>query len=278
MPCDALICLERRNEKNEWYPVRFGTIVRREARDLIAGQPSIGISFRSREDFDGALMELSDPSTPPTRLVVVSADLFAYQPILNGLQMMTHVPFKHEIVDTKQSLPAEDAPIAIPASMEDRVNELDDRQRDALETALHDRVALIQGPPGTGKSFIGVLLAELFLASTNHIILVVTFTNHALDDFLESLLDNGVNKIVRIGGRSRSDRLSEYNLRELGRSGKAPFSREQTRRYAQLKETIEEAEKDVNRQVKIISREIGEKWWERVEPFLETYHRTCWEQ
>ncbi len=143
---------------------------------------------------------------------------------------------------------------------------------------LYDRVALIQGPPGTGKSFIGVLLAELFVPSTDHIILVVTFTNHALDDFLESLLDKGITKIVRIGGRSRSDRLSEYNLRELDRSGKAPFSREQTRRYAQLKGTIEEAEKDVKRLVQIISREIGEKWWERVEPFLKTHHRTCWEQ
>ena len=121
-------------------------------------------------------------------------------------------------------------------------------------------------------------MAEIFLASSDHTILVVTFTNHALDDFLESLLDKGVKKIVRMGGRSRSDRLSEYNLRELSRSGKAPFSREQTRRYAQLKKTIEEAEKDVKHHEKIISREIGEKWWSRVEPFLKTYHQNSWEQ
>ncbi len=278
LPCDALICLERRNKKNDWSPVRFGTIVRREARDLIAAQPSIGISFTAKEDLEDALMELSDSSIPQTRLVVVSADLFAYQPILKGLQMMTQIPFKHEIVDAKQSLPAEDAPIAIPVSMTDRVNNLDDEQRAALDTALHDRVALIQGPPGTGKSFIGVLLAELFLASTNHIILVVTFTNHALDDFLESLLDNGVTQIVRLGGRSRSHRLVQYNLRELGRSGKAPLSREQTRRCAKLRETIEEAKTEVERLVPNISMEFGEKWWERVEPFLKTFHRTCWEQ
>jgi hypothetical protein len=121
-------------------------------------------------------------------------------------------------------------------------------------------------------------LAEIFLASTDHTILVVTFTNHALDDFLESLLDNGVKNLVRMGGRSRSDRLSEYNLHELRQSGKAPFSREQTRRFAQLKKSIEEAEKDVERLGKIISREIGEKWWDRIEPFLKTYHRNSWEQ
>ena len=278
LPRDALVCLERRDEKNQWQPLRFGTIVRREKKDLVADQPSIGISFTSIEDLQNTLMELSDRSMPPTRLVVVSADLFAYQPILRGLQMMTEVPFKHEIVNAAKSLPADDAPVTIPASMKDRVDKLDNGQHEALNAALNDRVALIQGPPGTGKSFIGTLLAEIFLASSDHTILVVTFTNHALDDFLESLLDNGVKEIVRMGGRSRSDRLSEYNLRELSQSGKAPFSREQTRRYAQLKKTIEEAEKDVQRYEKVLSREIGEKWWNRVEPFLQTYHRSSWEQ
>jgi hypothetical protein len=278
LPRDALICLERKNEKNDWVPVRFGTIVRRETRDLIAHPPLIGISFSSKEDIEGTLIELSDSSTPPTRLVVVSADLFAYQPILNGLQMMTEVPFKHEIVDAKQSLPAGDAPITIPDSMEHRVNSLDNGQRNALNTAMNDRVALVQGPPGTGKSFIGALLAELFLAATDHIILVVTYTNHALDDFLESLLNNGVTNIVRMGGRSSSSRLSEYNLRELSSNGRARFSREQTRRYAQLKQSIEEAEKDVKRLVPIISKEIGEKWWRTVEPFLQVNHQEYWEQ
>lgn len=278
LPRDALVCLERKDEKNEWSPMRFGTIVRREKRDLVADQPSIGISFASIEDLEDTLLELSDRSMPRTRLVVVSADLFAYQPILRGLQMMTEVPFKHEIINAEESLPAEDAPIVIPASLKDRVDKLDNGQQEALGAALNDRVSLIQGPPGTGKSFIGTLLAEIFLASTDHTILVVTYTNHALDDVLESLLDNGVKKIVRMGGRSRSDRLSEYNLRELSRGGRAPFSREQTRRYAQLKKSIEEAEKDVERLGKIISREIGEKWWERVDPFLKTYDQNSWEQ
>ena len=117
------------------------------------------------------------------------------------------------------------------------------------------------------KTFIGVLLAETFLLSTTSTILIVTFTNHALDDVLESLLDIGVSEIVRMGGRSRSDRLAEYNLRELGRS-KAPFSREQTRRFAQLKEEMEEARKDVEKLERVLSREIGEKWWDTVEAYL----------
>lgn len=62
--------------------------------------------------------------------------------------------------------------------------------------------------------------------------------------------------------------MSQYNLRELGRSGKAPFSREQTRRYAQLKEGIEEAKQDVERLQRVLGREIGEKWWDTVEVYL----------
>lgn len=148
LPRDALVCLERRDEKNQWQPLRFGTIVRREKKNLVADQPSIGISFTSIEDIQNTLMELSDRSMPPTRLVVVSADLFAYQPILRGLQMMTEVPFKNEIVNAERSLPAADAPIAIPASMKDRVEKLDNGQHEALCAALNDRLCLIQGPPG----------------------------------------------------------------------------------------------------------------------------------
>jgi hypothetical protein len=83
------------------------------------------------------------------------------------------------------------------------------------------------------------MLAQTILSSTNETILCVCYTNHALDDFLEGLLDVGICDIVRIGGRSRNERLAEFNLREKAKGGKASFSREQARRYAQLKETIE---------------------------------------
>ena len=95
----------------------------------------------------------------------------------------------------------------------------------------------------------------------------MTFTNHALDDVLESLIDVGIPDIVRMGGRSRSERLTQYNLKELGKT-KAPFSREQTRRFAQLKEEIEESKEDIERLQRIISREIGVKWWDRISTFL----------
>ena len=81
--------------------------------------------------------------------------------------------------------------------------------------------------------------------NTQESILCVCYTNHALDQFLEHLLDNGERKIVRIGGRSRSEKLKAYQLRELSRN-KAVLSQEARRRLksvsAQLYRRHEEIE------------------------------------
>ena len=57
---------------------------------------------------------------------------------------------------------------------------------------------------GTGKSFIGALIAKAFYEHTNETILVLSYTNHALDQFLEDLLDNGIpsESVVRLGSKS----------------------------------------------------------------------------
>jgi superfamily II DNA or RNA helicase len=55
---------------------------------------------------------------------------------------------------------------------------------------MTNRLAIVQGPPGTGKTFIGVKLVQAFLATrTQTPILVVTFKNHALDEFLKHLVN-----------------------------------------------------------------------------------------
>lgn len=57
---------------------------------------------------------------------------------------------------------------------------------------------------GTGKSFIGALIAKSIHQFTDKVIHVVCFTNHALDQFLEDLLDIGIpaSDMVRLGGKS----------------------------------------------------------------------------
>ena len=57
---------------------------------------------------------------------------------------------------------------------------------------------------GTGKSFIGTLIAKALHLFTSKTVLVVCYTNHALDDILEGLLDVGIppDIMLRLGGKS----------------------------------------------------------------------------
>ena len=69
-------------------------------------------------------------------------------------------------------------------------------QMRAFKLALTKQFAVIQGPPGTGKTFVGLKIARALLENASlwknggeaSPILMVSYTNHALDQFLEGLL------------------------------------------------------------------------------------------
>ncbi|CAG5157044.1 uncharacterized protein ALTATR162_LOCUS4837 [Alternaria atra] len=98
--------------------------------------------------------------------------------------------------------------------------QLDRGQCRALIAALTREFAFIQGPPGTGKSYLGLQIMRILLDIKKQVnlgpILIVCYTNHALDQFLEHLLDIGVNKLIRMGGMSKSKKLLNHNLRTIG--------------------------------------------------------------
>jgi hypothetical protein len=98
--------------------------------------------------------------------------------------------------------------------------QLDRGQCRALIAALTREFAFIQGPPGTGKSYLGLQIMRILLDMKKQVdlgpILIVCYTNHALDQFLEHLLDIGVNKLIRMGGMSKSKKLLNHNLRTVG--------------------------------------------------------------
>ncbi|KAL7892543.1 hypothetical protein HDV63DRAFT_414622 [Trichoderma sp. SZMC 28014] len=100
---------------------------------------------------------------------------------------------------------------------------LDITQCSALLNTLSQELSLIQGPPGTGKSYTGQKIIEILLANKNRCtlgpILCVCYTNHALDQLLEHLLDAGISNIIRIGSRSKSERLQALNLRVVSQKG-----------------------------------------------------------
>ncbi|PVF97899.1 P-loop containing nucleoside triphosphate hydrolase protein [Serendipita vermifera] len=96
---------------------------------------------------------------------------------------------------------------------------LDKSQADAMVDCLTREFSLIQGPPGTGKSFTGVEIMRVLLA--NHVgrILLIAFTNHALDHLLRSVLKAGItSKIVRLGSRSSDEQISQYSIENLERN------------------------------------------------------------
>ena len=68
---------------------------------------------------------------------------------------------------------------------------------------------------GTGKSFIGALLAKALHDETEEKIVVLCYTNHALDQFLEDLLDIGIpeDSMLRLGSKS-STRTKSLGLYE----------------------------------------------------------------
>ncbi|EJF65241.1 P-loop containing nucleoside triphosphate hydrolase protein [Dichomitus squalens LYAD-421 SS1] len=94
-----------------------------------------------------------------------------------------------------------------------RSSRLDPSQADAMVDTLTREVSLIQGPPGTGKSYTGVELLRVLIKNHAGPILMIAFTNHALDHMLRSVLDADITKqIVRLGSRSADERIAEFSL------------------------------------------------------------------
>ncbi|XP_049800101.1 NFX1-type zinc finger-containing protein 1-like [Schistocerca nitens] len=187
-----------------------------------------------------------------------------YRQVLNALQNMpcTEFPMKPYIVDgiTEVSLPRyiyanPDSAVyniddfRVPVTemdawpTEDELN-LDVSQYKSFKSALTKEFVIIQGPPGTGKTFLGLKIMHTFLNNQNirninhRPILVVCYTNHALDQVLEGTLQH-TTRIIRIGGQSQSKALEPYNLKEIRRTRALKLSTSHTREiFRQMQDVI----------------------------------------
>ncbi|XP_074745728.1 NFX1-type zinc finger-containing protein 1-like isoform X2 [Strix uralensis] len=130
---------------------------------------------------------------------------------------------------------------------------LDESQLAAIRLALSREFVLIQGPPGTGKTFIGLKITELLLQNQGGDawgeqppLLVVCYTNHALDQFMEGILQFQPSRVVRIGGKCRSEKVMGCSLpllrqRELyGLVGASS-----RRQHARLRSALREQERSI---------------------------------
>ncbi|KAI6040717.1 P-loop containing nucleoside triphosphate hydrolase protein [Pisolithus marmoratus] len=209
----------------------LGTIHREE--DLLAKKPPIIVfQIEGQISLSKALLQLR--TTKHLRLIQIDCAVFAFEPVLKALQKMPLLPLSEEILFWEDGKAIASPPVVV-TQVTDSLSQnpsmdlkpllrtpnsiiLDVSQVFSLLAGLKQRLSLIQGPPGTGKSFIGALLAKALHMFTRQTILVVCYTNHALDQFLEDLISIGIPRkdIVRFGGRAKPalEDLSVFKLQK----------------------------------------------------------------
>ena len=224
--------IRRSEEKGQWMNAPGGPIFgvffesiddfHDVLKEMTHNRPLLDGYNKAFKTGDVAKMKLFLDDMAVYQLIEVSNSFFAYRPILKALQNMETIPLSDELVHqrsyTDALLTYMPQNVRFPGgdhfhgyvwkTSKDSLDELventtlDRFQASAVMHALKSRVSLIQGPPGTGKTFIGGLIAQIILQNSSEKILCVCYTNHALDQFLEHMLDYGANNVVRLGGRS----------------------------------------------------------------------------
>ena len=139
---------------------------------------------------------------------------------------------------------------------------LDNSQFEAIHTALTREFVITQGPPGTGKTYIGLKIVKALLHNNGvwskhpdtgdpdpRPMLIVCYTNHALDQFLEGIIRFYKGDILRVGGRSNSEIVKDYNLHNFRQrfrnARKVPPAVFQARREA--RDEMEEMKNKINK-------------------------------
>ncbi|UKZ95690.1 uncharacterized protein TrAFT101_010512 [Trichoderma asperellum] len=224
--------------------IAFGSIVRNEDW-LIQNPPKIGIQFTDNPGLKGAVQALMGPNCHQLKFYVVDTATFAYEPILQRLKEITEIPIENVILDPTGPPSRYDAPPRLyefvlslksallrqeSFSLESKLGikvQIRDAQLMSLINGLESPVGQIQGPPGTGKSFIGAIIAQALMKLTDFRILVLSYTNHALDQFLEDLMNVGIpqSDMVRIGSKA-SARTEALRIDGLAREPQFRFSLE----------------------------------------------------
>lgn len=161
-------------------------------------------------------------------------------------------------------------PIDLPESVVRKLTS-DPSQLHAAQVALNQSVSIIQGPPGTGKTYVGIQIVQTILKENPGAkILCLCYTNHALDSFLESLLDDGVQSshIIRLGSASKvSDKVKPCCYQGIQSSA---FSRSQSALHYSLKARLVELRQSIGDIFeRILSNDtFTRKHWYKVEEFL----------
>ena len=224
---------------DEFETVIFATVLDRDSKNLNGG--FLDITFVEGTPDEDKLKFRTEGG-----LYVMAETLAyfeAYVHVLKGLQLFhdTNFPFEKHLVYCQSDIAppmyaqrSDDFDLSCITNKKDArlsnvcVEDLgfDASQFKALSLALKNEFALIQGPPGTGKTFVGLKIAQvlmnnldLWFSNGNEKIgspmLVVCYTNHALDQFLEGIMAFVDSRdIIRVGGRCSNEKIQELNLKK----------------------------------------------------------------
>ena len=238
----SFLCLS----KDNFETMLFATVANRDPDELKIGK--IDIRFIEEQDVFGIENRKCE-----YQMVESPAYYEAYRHVLKGLKELdeSSMPFKKylvecsEDVDPPEYLWREDSeePVCYDLSLAldvlDATNAnsvpvlqleawpsvetlpLNSSQLDALKTAVTTEFSVIQGPPGTGKTYVGAKIVRCLLENREawdpdgiSPMLMVCYTNHALDQFLEKVLEFlPKQEIIRVGGRCKSQQLERCNLK-----------------------------------------------------------------
>uniref|UniRef100_A0ACB8F7I5 Uncharacterized protein n=1 Tax=Sphaerodactylus townsendi TaxID=933632 RepID=A0ACB8F7I5_9SAUR len=267
----SLVCLS----KDNFETFLFASVSHRDSRDLQKGLVHLCFNKHSR-----ALLAEAGPNDS-FLMVETTAYFEACRHVLKGLQelQVEDIPFEDHIVkcesnvrapaylarnsiyDLRALVKADGAEKGLGAlAAGGKVNILDPgqwlppdhlgldaSQMAALQLALTKELAIIQGPPGTGKTYVGLKIVRALLDNSTRRaaapILVVCYTNHALDQFLEGIHTFQKEGIVRVGGRSNSESLRPFTLRELRNKSRSDLPLHLRRAYHEVTSQMRELQR-----------------------------------
>ncbi|KAF7879835.1 uncharacterized protein EAF02_008005 [Botrytis sinoallii] len=230
-------------------PVAFPSIDRNE-EELAKKPANIVLQFQDETTVSRTLVKLK--VAQKIKLVQMDTSIFGFEPFLKRLKDMNDVPLAEKLLSWSEDQFNSGPPFQ-PLQLKKKIEKssgkdmssllstkkpivLDDSQIQSLLAILFQRVSLIQGPPGTGKSFIGALGAKIIHNFTSERILVVCYTNHALDQFLEDLMDIGIppSDMIRLGAKSTSRTQSLL----LSKQGSSKLDNSQWNRIGKLEDSL----------------------------------------
>ncbi|XP_074037100.1 NFX1-type zinc finger-containing protein 1-like [Leptinotarsa decemlineata] len=219
----TLESLSRNNNSKRLIPGTLLIFSDDDFRTIFCGTVVKSLRVKSRMAQDFLVLTASFKNHLPAtqkkyRMIECVSYFEPYYQVLSALQKLPHhhLPMSKYIleVQTSVSLPQyrrrpDDSSLLF----------LNQSQAEALRGALNEEFVVVQGPPGTGKTFLGLQIVQQLLLNSFDWkrlgpILIVCFTNHALDQFLEGV-SNFTDEIVRLGSQSQSRTMSQYSIYEM---------------------------------------------------------------